>query len=241
MGKEYFIASCVFTSQYPKLSSKIQQYIKERYDIPIVRCCLPNYKLKEFTEKMPEDYRLNWSSLPDCAEFKPGDTVYSVCHNCLNIIEETKPGVKVASVWELILADESFIYPDYCHVKATIQDCWRSNERISEQKAVRQLLQKMNIDIVELPNNYDKTDFCGASLYRPQPLRNPKIAPHHYVEKAQGKFLPHTAEEQKKIMEEYCKQFSTQLIVCYCHYCLEGLLLGGVNGKHIAELLFGEI
>ena len=238
MGREYYIASCVFTSGYPELSRKLQNYIKERYDIPIVRCCVPKYKIKEFTEKMPEDYQSEWASLPDSADFQPGDTVYSVCHNCLNITEETKPGVRAASLWELILEDESFPYPDYRGMKVTVQDCWRSKERLSEQKAVRSLLQKMNISVVELEDNYDRTDFCGNSLYRPQPPRNPLIAPRHYVENAKGKFLPHTPKEQKALMEEYCGRFHTETVVCYCHYCLEGLLLGGMDGRHIAELLF---
>ena len=96
----------------------------------------------------------------------------------------------------------------------------------------------MNIEFVELKDNFEKTDFCGISLYRPQPKRNPTLAPKHYVDGAVGKFEPHTPEEQKKIMEDYCKQFTTDTVVCYCHYCHEGLELGGMNTKHIAELLF---
>jgi len=240
MGKEYYVASCVFTSRFPQLSDKIQRYLRERYDMPIVRCCIPKYKLKEYEEKMPEQYRSGWRSLPDCATFGAGDVVYSVCHNCSNIIEETRSGVKTVSLWELILLDDSFVYPDFSNMKVTVQDCWRSKERHSEQLAVRSLLKKMGIDFVELNENMNRTEFCGNSLYKPQPARNPKLAPLHYEVNAQGKFLPHTIEEQEKIMKEYCKQFSTDDVICYCHYCLEGLLMGGVNGKHIAELLFDE-
>ena len=38
----------------------------------------------------------------------------------------------------------------------------------------------------------------------------------------------------------FSKRYTTEAVVCYCHYCLEGLLAGGVRGMHIAELLFGE-
>lgn len=34
------------------------------------------------------------------------------------------------------------------------------------------------------------------------------------------------------------KMQQTDTVVCYCHYCLEGLIMGGKNGKHMAELLF---
>ena len=101
-------------------------------------------------------------------------------------------------------------------------------------------VQKMNIDFVEADLNHENTEFCGASLYRPQPPRNPKLAPKHYAEGAKGKFIPHTAEEQEQIMIDYCSQFTTDKVVCYCHYCLEGLLMGKTEGIHIAQLMFPE-
>ena len=118
------------------------------------------------------------------------------------------------------------------------QDCWRAKDRDEEQKAVRNLLGKMNIQFIEAPNNHERTDFCGNSLYRPQPPRNPKLAPKHYAEGTEGLFLPHTEEEQNNIMKEYCRRYTTDTVICYCHYCLEGLKNGGKDGRHLADLLF---
>lgn len=39
-------------------------------------------------------------------------------------------------------------------------------------------------------------------------------------------------------MREHCRQYSTDPVVCYCHSCLEGLLQGGADGRHLASLLF---
>lgn len=234
----YYIASCVFTSQFPDLSFRIQRYVKERFDLNIVRCCVPKYKLKEFEDKMPDDEaRANWKKLPDSGVFSSGDTVYSLCHNCNNIIEEMHPGVEVHSLWELLDSDESLVLPDYNGLKAYVQDCWRSRDRREEQRAVRSLLSKMNVDVVEVKRH---EDFCGVSLYRPQPPRNPKLAPNHYVEGAVGKFIPHTPEEQERIMREYCLQFGSDKVICYCHYCLEGLRIGGADAIHLAEMIFGQ-
>lgn len=239
MGKEYYIAGCVFTAQFPSLSQKIQQYVRSRFDLPVVRCCTPRFMLKEFEGRMPESYRENWKALPDHAPLAAGDTIYSVCHNCLNIIEETVPGVQVKSLWELILSDTSFAFPDYQQLSATVQDCWRSRDRRDEQEAVRSLLTKMNIRYMETKDNFERTDFCGNSLYKPQPPRNPKLAPLHYVVNAKDKFIPHTEEEQEQIMRAYCAGYETDTVICYCHYCLEGLRMGGKDGRHLAELLFG--
>lgn len=238
MNNKYYIAACVFTIKYPKLSATIQKYVQNRFNIPIVRCCFPKYKLKEFEDKMPLDYQDTWHNLPDSGDFTTGDTVYSLCHNCSAIIEESKPTVNILSLWELILSDESFIFPNYGHKVMTIQDCWRSKGHNKEQIAVRELLKKMNIDIIELDDNFDKTDFCGVSLYRPSPERNLKMAPKRFVENAEGKFKDCTKEEQKEIMEDYCKRFRTKQVVAYCHYCIEGLEIGGMDAIHIASLLF---
>lgn len=247
----YYIASCVFTSKYPELSFRIQNYIRARFGdqaeaagdskgaMNIVRCCVPKYKIQEFEERMPsEDAREKWRRLPDSGIFRPGDSVYSLCHNCNNIIDEMHPGVSVFSLWELIDRDDAFPFPDYHGQEVFVQDCWRSRDRADEQAAVRSLLEKMHFTIRETDANHAETEFCGNSLYRPQPPRNPKLAPKHYVEGAAGKFVPHTEAEQKRIMEEYCGKFGKIPVVCYCHYCLEGLLLGGADGKHLAQLLF---
>ena len=241
MLKTYYIASCVFTSRFPSLSMRIREYVDEHFGCEIVRCCVPKYKIRDFEDKMPEGkYRDLWRELPDSGQFGSGDEVYSLCHNCNNIIEEMHPGVRVHSLWELLAADDEFPFPDYQRMKVTIQDCWRSRDRREEQQAVRNLLEKMNIDFVEADLNHENTEFCGASLYRPQPPRNPKLAPKHYAEGAKGKFIPHTAEEQEQIMIDYCSQFTTDKVVCYCHYCLEGLLMGKTEGIHIAQLMFPE-
>ena len=239
MEKNIYIASCVFTSQFPELSLRIQKYVRERWNFEVVRCCVPKYKIQQFEEKMPEGkLRECWQALTDSEDFKPGDSVWSLCHNCNNIIEEMHPGTNVYSLWELIDMDKDFKFPDLTGLEVTIQDCWRSKERSAEQKAVRSLLDKMHIFWIEPEKNHSETDFCGNSLYRPQPPRNPRLAPKHYVEGAEGLFIPHTEEEQKQIMTDHCKQYQTETVICYCHYCLEGLKTGGKDGRHVAELLF---
>lgn len=234
----YYIASCVFTSKYPELSNRIQEYFTNRFHAQVVRCCTPRYKLKKYEEVMPEAYRDAWCELPDSGLFKTGDAVYSICHNCTAILEEIHPEVEVKSIWEQILKDKDFQYPDYHGKEMVVQDCWRSYDKRSEQDAVRQILKNMNIHVIELPNNYEKTDFCGTTLYAPCVKRNEVMAPKRFVKNATGKFIPHSEEEQKQIMKEYCSQLPTQDIVTYCHYCQAGLELGGANAVHLAQLLF---
>ena len=236
---KYYIASCVFTSKYPELSRKIQEYVSSNVDVAIVRCCVPGWKKQIYEDKMPAgELAQSWLNLPQSEVFTPDDEIWSLCPNCMNIAEEWRGVHAVHSVWELIAEDESFVYPDYSGTTATSQDCWRMRDRTSTHDAVRHILAKMNIDCREIPMNRTRADFCGKSLYRPQVERNPKLAPKHYRDEAQGLFQPHSEEEQIAIMKEYCQRYETDWVICYCHYCLEGLQAGGVYSKHLAELLF---
>ena len=149
------------------------------------------------------------------------------------------PGINVRSLWELLDSDKDLILPTYGSETLSIQDCWRSRDRHEEQEAVRSLLSKMGFEYLEIEPNRENTRFCGVSLLRPQPPRNPRLAPRHYVDGCEVFFKEHSEEEQEKIMREYSKVYKTERVVCYCHYCLEGLLLAGVNALHAAELIFG--
>ena len=43
-----------------------------------------------------------------------------------------------------------------------------------------------------------------------------------------------------QLMVDYCRPFQGKRIVDYCHYCQEGLELGGADAIHLAALLFGS-
>ena len=147
MNEKFFVASCVFTEEYPELSRKVQKYISEK-NLPVIRCCVANYKVEEFENRMPENYRDEWRSIEHYRKFPSGSTMVSICHNCSAIFEERHPEINLQSIWELILEDENFNYPNYHGEKITVQDCWRQKENLAEQKAVREILRRMNFKIL---------------------------------------------------------------------------------------------
>jgi len=229
-----YIASCVLSREYPSISRKAISYMEQR-GIPLMRCCVDKYKVREFEEAMDESIAEKWKSISHFLGMEEGDTIISACHNCTNILMETRPEIRTMSLYEYILADEDFVYPDYGGEQMTLQDCWRAADHADEKKAVRELLKRMNISVVEMEN---KEDFCGISLYRPQPARNPKMAPGHYgPEKTEGKFGSYTAEQQREFMIRHAAQIHTDKVVCYCHYCLEGLQMSGKEAVHLIDLL----
>lgn len=240
MNQKFYVAACAFTEDYPALSRKIQNYLRERFDMPIIRCCVANYRVADCDTRVAQWYQPEWKKVKHYEKFPPGSTMISICHNCSAIYEESRPEIQRESIWEFILSDEKFPYPDYHGEEITIQDCWRSKENFAEQEATRELLRRMNFKIVELPENHEQTTFCGMSLYQPQVPRNPKLAPRRFLHGAQGLFQPHTDEQKLQLMQKHCEQIRTEKVAAYCHYCIRGLKLGGKKAFHLAELLFEE-
>lgn len=237
-NKNTYIASCHFTTTYPHLSDAIQKYVQQRWKMQIMRCCTPKYQIKKTENEMPNTYKAIWKTIVPHNQPLEGDTIYSICNNCLAVIQETHPTVQTKSIWELVDADTNFSFPDFGGKKMTIQDCWRCFENENIQKAVRSILSKMNISVIELEESREKTNFCGTSLYRAGSVRTLKLAPNRYVKNGKGKFIPHTTEEIKTLMEVHAHKFSTKEVVTYCHTCQIGLKLGGLEATHLAELLF---
>lgn len=238
----YFIASCGYTTQFPEQSRRIREYIADAYpNIEIVRCCVPGWKTKIYEDKMPTGELVDaWRAMPQSRVLTAEDAIWSLCPNCMNIAAEWR-GAEAHALWELIDADADFPLPNLNGWHVTLQDCWRMREYTATHDAVRSLLTKMGITWEEIPNNREKADFCGKTLYRPQVDRNPQLAPKHYRDNAVGLFEPHTEEEQDRLMRAYCAQYGSDAVICYCHYCLEGLRVGASRAYHIADLIFGNV
>ena len=108
-----FTWQVAFSLKNPAFSPKIQNYIAEKFQLPIIRCCVANYKVEEFENRMPENYRADWQKIEHYRKFPAGSTMVSLCHNCAAIFEERPPEILRQSLWELILEDKNFNYPNY--------------------------------------------------------------------------------------------------------------------------------
>ncbi len=210
-----FFPSCKISADYKDASAQLWAYLQSKMEIEKTGCC-----------------RVNHSKLT------PEDTAIVVCNNCSHIIGESGNPKNIEFAWEIIDRDSEFQFPDYHGEKMTIQDCWLTNDKRHVQEAVRSLLSKMNIEIVELAENYEKTKFHGTSLTAPFKKNNIQLAPHRYLEVGKGMDTPMTEEEQKEYFAKYCEQIPTDKVVCYCASCIAGINKGGKQALHIIELLF---
>lgn len=211
-----YLPSCKFTAYSPEASKRIKAYLTEHYEVQIGGCCRPGHK------KLTAD-----------------DTVIYICNTCAAFCQEDSPAEKIISIWELLDNDEQFSFPDYGQPKMAVQDCWRVYDNEAQKRAVRRILEKMNIVVEELDESFSKTRFCGTSLYEALPKQNGEFAPNRFIKHAEDCFVPHTAEEQAALMETHCAAIDSGTVVCYCVACAKGITLGGKQAVHLLELMFG--
>ncbi|MDE6589890.1 MAG: hypothetical protein K2K53_06020 [Oscillospiraceae bacterium] len=211
MSTLYF-PSCRYKALSPENSQKLQSYLKKRFGMETIGCCSV-----------------------DGGKPTGEDTAVFNCPTCAVTIEEAAPAAKRVSVYEYLAADESFPWPDYKGEKMTIQDCWRTAEERKMQEAIRVMLRKMNIDVVELENNYEKSDFCGVSLYWSNKNRSVKLAQRLATD---SRFSPLSEEEQQEKMKDHAaKNYKTPKVICYCKACMNGVQMGGHEPIHVLDLV----
>lgn len=212
-----YVPSCKFTEFSSRASAWLCDYMRDRYDAVVMGCCRPGH-----------------------AKLGASDIAVTVCNTCYAIIDEDSPA-KTLSVFELLAGDAALELPNFHGERMAIQDCWRSRGRHAQQEAVRELMRRMNVDVVELHENRDKSRFCGTTLLAPQPEENRRFAPCRLGAEADaaGFFEPCAEEEQTRLMREHAQAIGPEKIVCYCVPCTKGIRRGGKHGIHLAEMILG--
>lgn len=215
-----FYPGCKYMKRYPEASMKLRKAVMERgWADKLGGCCR---KTKQ--------------------TLNPEDQVLVVCNNCWAMIEESSKAENIVSVWELIDQDPTFPLPDYGGKKMAVQDCGRAHGRKEEQDAIRSLLKKMNIEVIELPDARDKSIYCGSVALSELAEEEAKWAPQRYAvdAKARGMFHPHSEEEIDQLLVEHAATIPTDEVVCYCTGCDIGLEKSGKMPVSMLELVFGE-
>ncbi|MBQ6217229.1 MAG: hypothetical protein IJK53_07570 [Erysipelotrichaceae bacterium] len=214
----YYLPSCKFKAGHKETSEKIQAYLRAKEDHVICGCCRVSQGL-----------------------FKEGDRVLTNCTSCAIITDECSPQTKEISIYEYLLEDKDFKWPDYHGERITVQDCYRSKHKPEMQKAIRECLKRMNMVPVEIEENYEKTMFDGIYRYMPISQSNLTLAPKYFSKMEEEYITVLPEEEQKKEMEKWVSQYTTDRVTVYCNSCLKGVQLGGADGVHILDLIARDL
>ncbi|MGL1930910.1 MAG: heterodisulfide reductase-related iron-sulfur binding cluster [Desulfotalea sp.] len=126
-------------------------------------------------------------------------------------------GISTISLWEILDGLESFPYPDHQGLQLSVHDPCPVRQKPQVHQAVRNLLSKMNIEVIETKFSREKSICCGDDFY-------PKIVLdkiHHHMKK-RADSMP-------------CND-----VCVYCVSCIKSLYIGGKKPRHLVDLLMNE-
>jgi len=193
--RHVYAPGCAFLIYKPELANKVLEFLnRDLGDIPEhLICCRHEPKLENGTQ------------------------VINTCAGCDRRYRELYPGISTISLWEILAESKSFSFPDYKGMEMTVHDACptRTQERV--HAAIRKLLEKMNITIVEPENTRTKATCCGDSFY--------------------GKLPAKLVKEQ---MKNRTNEMPCEDVVVYCVSCIKAIHIGGKRPRYIVDLLFGE-
>lgn len=186
-------------------------------------CALLIYK-PHLAKKVLEFLNENLGDIPEhliCCRHEPnlenGTQVINTCAGCDRRYRELYDGISTISLWEILAESKTFPFPDYQGMEMSIHDACptRTEERV--HKAIRKLLERMNIKVVEPKNTRTHAICCGDSFYGSLPIKKVK-------------------EQMKKRSDE----MPCENVVVYCVSCIKAMHIGGKKSRYMIDLLFGE-
>lgn len=156
-----------------------------------------------------------------CCRHEPnldkGTEIINTCAGCDKRYRELYEGITTISLWEVLADNREFQFPNYNGVTMAIQDACptRNQERVHD--AVRELLKKMNIRVVEPEKTRTKGTCCGDSFYGVLPV-----------------------EQVKEQMKKRAEEMPAEDVVVYCVSCTKSMHIGSKKPRYLLDLLFKE-
>ncbi len=146
-----------------------------------------------------------------------GATIINNCAGCDRRFRSLYEGIQTISLWEILDNIKNLPLPDHTGLTVSVHDSCSYRPKPQVHAAVRSILRKMNIEIIDSEYSGTKSICCGDNFY-----------PHLPVEKV--------AELQKK----RAAQMPCQDVAVYCVSCIKSMAIGGKIPHHMVDLVLNE-
>ena len=94
-----------------------------------------------------------------------GSRVINTCAGCDRRYRSLYESVSTISLWEVLAASSTFPFPDYQGAEMTVHDACPTRTESRVHDAVRALLGRMNVTVVEPHRTRERAQCCGDSRY----------------------------------------------------------------------------
>jgi Fe-S oxidoreductase len=147
----------------------------------------------------------------------PGTRVINVCPGCDRRYRQNYERASTVSAWE-IMAKRGFPDPpDYGGLAMTIIDACPTRDQTRVHDAVRELIRRMNISLLEPANTRTTSTCCGDSLWGAVP-----------------------ANQVEREMRGKAAAMPADQVIVYCVSCAKAMFVGGKRPRYLLDLLLGE-
>ncbi|MDL2211356.1 hypothetical protein LJB88_00555 [Erysipelotrichaceae bacterium OttesenSCG-928-M19] len=195
MKKIYYNPGCALLIYKEDLALKVLRYLQDidkRIELHTV-CCHHNPRVEK------------------------DSLIINTCAGCDRRFSNLYEGIETISLWEMIANDETFNYPDHSGLTLSIHDACPIRLKPQVHNAVRKILAKMNVKVIENEFSKDKSICCGDNLY-----------PHVSVAKAQ------------EHMKKRAQSMPCENVCVYCVSCIKSMHIGGKTPLYLLDLIFLE-
>lgn len=156
-----------------------------------------------------------------CCRHEPklpaGTQVVNVCAGCDRRYRTLYEGVTTVSLWEVLAWSDTFPFPDYHGQTMTVLDACPTRDQDRVHEAVRTLLERMNVRVVEPARTRTQGACCGDSFYGVLPV-----------------------DQVKDQMRKRAGEMPAEDVVVYCVSCCKAMHIGGRRPRYLVDLLLGE-
>ena len=141
--------------------------------------------------------------------------IINVCPGCNKRFGNDYQDATTISLLVILAKYDFFSFPDYHGESTSIQDACPTRGEENIHNAIRALLQKMNITLIEPKNTRTKSTCCGASFH--------------------GEISTDKVIEQMKKRED---EMPVENVGVYCIACIKSIYNGGKKPRYLIDLLF---
>lgn len=156
-----------------------------------------------------------------CCQHDPklpkGATIINNCAGCDRRFRTLYDGIQTISLWEVLDQLPQLSLPQYRGLTLSVHDSCSYRPKPQVHAAVRSLLHKMGVDIMDSHFSGTKSVCCGDNFYNRIPLE----AVHEFQKKRAA-------------------QMPCQDVAVYCVSCIKSMTIGGKTARHMVDMLLSE-
>ncbi|MDD3251108.1 MAG: heterodisulfide reductase-related iron-sulfur binding cluster [Lachnospiraceae bacterium] len=196
MEKCYFNPGCAMSVYKPEVPRMLWELLKEYlgdvkfHDI----CCRHDPRLPE------------------------GATVINNCAGCDRRFRSLYAGIHTISIWEMLDHIDGLKLPDHSGLTVSVHDSCGYRHKPQVHKAIRSLLCKMHITILEAEFSGTRSVCCGDNFYG---------------------YVPNERVEAR--IKERADQFPCDNVVVTCIGCVRAMTAGGKIPRYLPDLLLNRV